>query len=343
MMSFGSLRNSTQFRRDRHKLGAAAQQAHLGRAQQAETRLEGRLERILALGEGVIARAKQRKMVVGKPFQEVDRFGDFIDRKRRRVVSQVGDDAIDPRQHLLPVLDRNADIAQYSFEFAQDACPLFGILDSRDVHMNKAFAVRSDGARAPKRNELAGGIALDKKYRMDKEADIDPTLGQLADHGVDQKRHVVVDDLEYRYAGPRGGFETQLGHSALARGEKRPGLLGDARQFLGRVALEVVRNGKAEQVGQEILGNFAVALGEQDGRSLDKRHAFIVAGAPRAILDVHRAPPYRPLSVVDNTTRFTCSSASGGLRVRREKGRRYNLRFRCMGGSPVPAAKDRRG
>ena len=74
------------FRRDGHELVAAAQQPHLVRPQQSEPGLELRFERVLAVAIGIVAGAEQGKIVCGDPLQELDRFGDFFGRQRRRVV-----------------------------------------------------------------------------------------------------------------------------------------------------------------------------------------------------------------------------------------------------------------
>ena len=84
MSSFGSLQELADFRRDGDELVAAPQQPHLVRPQQSEPGLEFRFKRVLAVGEGVVAGAEQRKIVGGHPLQELDRFGDFVGGQRRR-------------------------------------------------------------------------------------------------------------------------------------------------------------------------------------------------------------------------------------------------------------------
>ena len=85
MSSFGSLRNSrisgvmvtSSLPRRRSRISRDRKQP--------ETGLEFRLERILAVAEGVVARAEEREIVCRHPLQELDRFGDLVGGKRRRI------------------------------------------------------------------------------------------------------------------------------------------------------------------------------------------------------------------------------------------------------------------
>jgi hypothetical protein len=70
---------------DGHELIAAAQEPHVARSQEAKAGLEFRLQRVLAVGVGVVARTKQREIVRRDPLQKLDRFGDLIGGKRRRI------------------------------------------------------------------------------------------------------------------------------------------------------------------------------------------------------------------------------------------------------------------
>ncbi len=73
------------FRRDRHKLVAAAQQPHLMRPQQAKACLEFGFKGVFAVGVGIVARAEQGEIVRRYPLQKLDRFGDLLGGQRRRV------------------------------------------------------------------------------------------------------------------------------------------------------------------------------------------------------------------------------------------------------------------
>jgi hypothetical protein len=120
---------------------------------------------------------------------------------------------------------------------------------------------------------------------VDQQADIETTFVDLANDRVDQERHVVVDDFKYRYARLRRcRLEANFRRVGLALLEQRPRLLGDARQFLRPVAHKVFRSRSSEQVGDEVLGDVGVALGEHRGGGLDHRRPGAVgAGGRRTI------------------------------------------------------------
>ena len=98
-----------------------------------------------------------------------------------------------------------------------------------------------------------------------------------ADHGIDQERHIVVDDFKHRHAARRGSrLEADLGRAGLALGEERPRLLGDAGELFGGVAL---RDPPAPQGRTVWRGNLRECRGSRfasSGRGgIDQRHAGI--------------------------------------------------------------------
>ena len=117
--------------------------------------------------------------------------------------------------------------------------------------------------RPPSRGALegrqrSGGIALDGEDRMDQKADVEAALVELADDRIDQKRHVVVDDVEHRHgARHRRRLEADLGRAGLAFGEQRPRPLGDGGELVRPVALQIVGHRRAEQFGKERAGDIA--------------------------------------------------------------------------------------
>ena len=239
-------------------------------------------------GEDIIARTEQREIVLGDPFQKLDRFGDLLDRQRRRVGSQLGDDVANPRQHRLPVLHADADIGENAGERVDDFGPLRRIVHAVDMQVDEAFALAADRARALEVDEPAGEIALDHEYRMDQQADIEAASIELRQDEVDQERHIVVDDFQHRRAARRGSrLEAQLGRAGLALGEERPRCRGDRGELFGAVALQVLRHRKAEQFGEEIFGDVAVALCQQRRGGIDQRHAGTIIAAAGNVLDVH--------------------------------------------------------
>ena len=231
------------------------------RAQQAEPRLERRLQRVAACVERIIALAEQREIIVREPLQELDRLRDLVDRQRRRIAAQIGNDAGNARQHRLPVLHRDAHVGEDALDVADEIGPLPGIVGAVDVDMNEALALAADSAGCLDIDQPARGITLDDENRMHEQADIEAALINLAEHGIDQKRHVVVDDLQHPAAGLAGKrLEADLGGAGRPFLQQRPGALGDAGEFGRRVALEILRHREPEQLGDEIVGDIAPAL-----------------------------------------------------------------------------------
>ena len=169
-------------RRHGDKLGAAAQQPHLGRAQQSEAGLEHRLQTAIVIGVGIIARAEQGEIVAGEPFQKLDSLGDIGGRQRRWVLPQIGDDIADARQHRRPVGNGHADLGEDCFESRNEVFARRGFQRSVDVNVDEALAPA--GAVAPRyqADEVAARIALDRENRMHQKRNAKPALMQLAGH-----------------------------------------------------------------------------------------------------------------------------------------------------------------
>ena len=70
------------------------------------------------------------------------------------------------------------------------------VVDAVDVNLDDAFAQRRGVDAVAETDELAGGIAGDAEYRMDQEIGLEAAMVELAHHGVDEERHVVVDELD---------------------------------------------------------------------------------------------------------------------------------------------------
>ncbi len=135
-------------------------------------------------------------------------------------------------------------------------------------------------------------IALDGEHRMDQQADVEAALIELADDRIEQKRHVVVDDVEHRHgARHRRRLEADLGRAGLALGEQRPRPLGDGGKLVGPVALQIVGHRRAEQFGKERVGDIAPAPRQRRGGRADERLPGAVVRVEGKILDVHAPVP----------------------------------------------------
>ena len=138
--------------------------------------------------------------------------------------------------------------------------------------------------RAPlKRGEPAGLVALDAEDRMHQQADVHRAFGELAEHRIDQERHVVVENFQDGDAGAGGArAETRFSpQPACALQQERPGLLADAGELFRALTHEIIGRCALEQVDQKVAGDVA-APGHQERRGcLHKRltgFAFLGTG-----------------------------------------------------------------
>ena len=277
------------FRRGGDELIAAEQEPHFRRAQQAEAGVEPRLERVLAVGVGVVARAEQGEIVGGDPLQKLDRFGDLVGRQRRRRGAQFRGDLAQARQHRPPILHAHAHLGEDVGERAHKVGARRGVAVVIDMDVNEAFAPAITLVRPMEGVEFPRLAALDREYRVDQQADVETAFTDLADDRVDQERHVVVDDFEHRHARlRRGRLEADFWGARFALLEQRPRLLGDAREFFRPVAREILGDRMPEQLGDEIQRDVAVAPGEHRGGGSDQRRPGAIAVRGReSIVHVH--------------------------------------------------------
>ena len=164
-------------------------------------------------------------------------------------------------------------------------------------------------------DQPARGITLDDENRMHEQTDIEAALIDLAEHGIDQKRHVVVDDLEHRAAGLAGKrLEADLGGAGRPFLQERPGALRDAGKFGRGVALEILRHREPEQFGKKIVGDIAPALRQHRASFADQRNARIVAVTMAATgsyrLGVHLGRSWSPSSIRNDTIRSNAATAT---------------------------------
>src|ERR1700750_1395776 len=79
----GLIEESAGFRRNGLRIAAASEDRDFGAPQNTQTRILER-DAIITLKEK-IAHTEQRKVGGGEPFQELNSFGDIVDRHRRRI------------------------------------------------------------------------------------------------------------------------------------------------------------------------------------------------------------------------------------------------------------------
>ena len=184
---------------------AGLQDMGAGIAQDAEARALDQAHFVTALAARkiVLAHAQQGEVVVGQPFEEGGRLLDFLTVQRRRRQLNCGDGFVQLGQHGLPVVDRGAHVGQ---DFVQRRPDFFdrlgrGLPGDLDMHPRFVGIALERGQADRHIRQPAGGAALDPQDGMHGEIDGKTRPVQPVSDRIDEKRHVVVDDLDHRAAG----------------------------------------------------------------------------------------------------------------------------------------------
>ena len=98
-------------RRELEQLVAAPEHPHVGRTQHAERSVLLGLQ--AARCEHIIADADEGEIVGPQPIEELDRLGYFVDRQRRRILLELGDDLRDAAEHRPPVRNREPHLREH--------------------------------------------------------------------------------------------------------------------------------------------------------------------------------------------------------------------------------------
>ena len=210
-------------------------------------------------------------MSAKQPLQELDRLGDFVDRQRRRIGLQIGDDAVGALEHGAPVLHRQPHFAEHLAQRAHDVGARGLVGDRLEMDMDEALARIAGGVGSAQRQKL-GAVALHAEHRMRHQLHGKPALGEFAHHRVDQERHVVVDDLDHR------------NRLAPARFFQRHGFAADLRRARRTVFEKIERPlGQRGEIGgrvtQHVLGHHAaIELRDERGRHVGAARAEFGAG-----------------------------------------------------------------
>ncbi len=165
-----ALEEGAHFRRHDEEILAAAQDAHGRIAHQAEPRPLDRIGGRVARRKAVFAQAEESEVAVFDPFQEGDRLGDLVGRKRRRVRPVVPRQLADAGAHVAPVLHRDGNVGIDVAQGLGEALARLRRVDAVEMDMNEAFAPRlrigRGGGLAQEPGEGPGSIALRGKDRM---------------------------------------------------------------------------------------------------------------------------------------------------------------------------------
>ena len=194
------------FRRHHHHFGAAAQDLHIGIAQDAEALARADFVRPIGVGrEAIFAQAQEGEIVGAQPLQELVGFGDLVDRQRRRIGVEGLDRLLDTGAHGPPVGNAGAHVVERLGK-AVDQLLAVGIgVETGDVEMDQAFALAFCPLWqrfAVETQELALLVALHGDDRVGDQRDFDALLGELRHGRIEQEGHVVVENFEHGNLAP---------------------------------------------------------------------------------------------------------------------------------------------
>jgi hypothetical protein len=267
------LQERHDLRRDLKQVLAAAQHAQVGRAHDAERRFQIGLQAMA--GQNIIADAEEGEIVGQQPLQELNRLGDLIDRQRRRIGLQFGDDGIDALEHRPPVGHRQPHLAEHAAERVRQFTARGFVTDRLEMDVNEALARAARGIGGAQRDERAA-VAPHAEDRVRHQLHIEPPLADFAHHRIDQKRHVVIgdfdhgDDVALARRFQRDGLAANLRHARLPLLEEIERALGQVGEIGGRVAQHVLGHRAAVKLRDEISRNVGPAFRQFGGGQRDR-------------------------------------------------------------------------
>ena len=145
-------------------------------------------------GEVVFAVTDEGEAAVVEPAEKRPRLGDFGSGGPRRVAFQILGGLGEPPLHRGQVLDRGADIDKNRFQPAAQAFEGIGPAQLGDLEMHHRLGSRAAGpAELFQPSRL---VPLDLHDRVDDQMDRKVLPVDLRGHRIDEKRHVVVDDVD---------------------------------------------------------------------------------------------------------------------------------------------------
>ena len=231
--------------------------AHLAQDTEVPVLDDAGIDLVVPAFEGVFAVAEEGEMVVAQPLQEIEALGKVV-LGDRRYGFQLGDLAVEFGGHGPPVLDGGANAGQH---LVKPRCDFRVTLAGRllgNLDMEHGFGSRPVGCVRcigpdPARKSV---LPPDMDDRMDQHENGKVQGIESGDDGIDEERHVVVDDLDGRV----GRLPAVLLEIGVVGADFRPGTLalpeelperGDpAVEVLGRLALEIL----GDDVGVEASG-----------------------------------------------------------------------------------------
>ena len=260
-------------------------------SQDAECRGENQSGGIPVLVVDVIANAEEREVVVHQPSEKCDGFVEIVDSRYRSVICQLGYDGVDLSEHDLPVVNGAPNMGECVAKRDDQRVPGVLVVDPVHMDLDQAFPPGiCTGSRRPGEGDQPSlDVALDIEPRVHHEMRVEPLFRQFGHHGIDQKRHVIVDDFDDRYvleavAGCRlRRNDLDLRSLLLSLVEELPRSGRDLGYLRSFVARQIFRCGLREYLHDEIGRRIGNAVAKNSGRVLQDLTCdiFILQGLNR--------------------------------------------------------------
>ena len=240
-----SVQKGADFRRCRHRFGAAPQHQNVGVGQDAEAGLFRPLQGAALLATRIFefAHAEESEIVVAQPLEEGDRLVDMVLVERHRRVAEFRDSLVEPGKHRLPVGYGGANLRKNALQALAEA--VGRVFRQRpDMHLDDADPVGfvvALGSTGVAQNVADASLAVFHQHHgMQHQRRLAGGFGDLAEDGIKKEGHVIVDDRDHghRAATP---FDAGAGvdrHDALAlavAGNRPPGEFRSPFEHLGLV------------------------------------------------------------------------------------------------------------
>ena len=154
---------------------------------------------LLAADIVVLADAEEGEIVVGEPFEEGDRFGRLPPAAIGGGFGLVGADRrIQAVEHRPPVADGEADLIERLLQFFRQRRAIRLMRDPVEMNVDQTLAGRRERplSIAVISPQSAVLVALQRKDRVSDELHFAAIFLELAEHRIDEERHVVIEGFD---------------------------------------------------------------------------------------------------------------------------------------------------
>ena len=169
-------------------------------AQDAEARSWNDLQHVLAVDhrELVATVAQEGEVVLREPAQKILALGELFCGQRRRPLLDLAHDCLQTVAHRLPIVDRGAYVVEYPRDVRGERFQSRRFGDAVDFDVNERLAPRALRILCRNADKRPIRATLDHHDRMDDQMHGEAVAVHFHRHRIDEKWHVVVDDLDHR-------------------------------------------------------------------------------------------------------------------------------------------------